>query len=221
MDEQLQVAPEGSVIAPNPLVPQQPAYYQEPQYQPPQYQPQPQYQTPPPAYPQPERSPPGPVKKGGGGSMALAIIGGIIALIGAFMFFMYVTPNDTEFQTLWELLEEAPDAYLYLWLIPILGILAIVLSLIGYAIQSKGAGYATALLGILILVLPLVFAFHLSSDYGTPVQEVFYFASESGMSNGMWQMFLGGFMAMSAGLTVMGAGFGLAGGIGRMKRQMR
>lgn len=156
--------------------------------------------------------------KAGAGSMVLAMIGGVGALISSFVFFLIVTPNNTEFQNLWDLLEYAPSEYLYAWLIPIFGILAIVLALIGFAAQSKGAGYLTGVLGIIVLLLPIVFAFHMATDFDTPIQEIFFSSSNTTMADGMWQMFLGGFMAMSAGLMIIGGGFGLARRIGKVRQ---
>ncbi|MDD4308516.1 MAG: hypothetical protein PHU53_06895 [Thermoplasmata archaeon] len=211
--------------------PQQPAYQQPPQYQqqyqpPPQpaYQPQPQYrqpppqyQAPPPQYQQPYAAP-RPRRMVGIGSMIGAIIGGVIALIATFMLFFEVYLNDSNLVSMMDFLDGAPNEFMYAYLIPVFGIIAILTASIGYAIQNKGLGYVTGILGIFVLIIPLVFAFHLASESGEDIQDIFYFSSENAFDQGYWQMYLGGFMSMSAGLMIAISGFGLAGKIRRVRQ---
>ena len=153
--------------------------------------------------------------------MILAIVGGIMALVACSMFYLYVNTGGAEFQSLWDMLDYVPDEYLYLWMIPVGAVLAILLAVIGYAAQSKGAGYIVGLLGLLLLFLPLIYAVHLSSDFGEPIQNVFYQSSNSMVSEGEWYMFLGGFMCMFDGLMILISGFGLAKKIGRVRQPVQ
>lgn len=152
------------------------------------------------------------------GSMIGAIIGGVIALIATFMLFFEVYLNDSNLVSMMDFLDGAPNEFMYAYLIPVFGIIAILTASIGYAIQNKGLGYVTGILGIFVLIIPLVFAFHLASESGEDIQDIFYFSSENAFDQGYWQMYLGGFMSMSAGLMIAISGFGLAGKIRRVRQ---
>jgi hypothetical protein len=152
---------------------------------------------------------------GGAGSMVGAMIGGIMAIVACSMFYLFVNTGGADFQSLWDMLDGIPDEYLYLWLIPVGAVLAIVLAIIAYAAQSKGAAYVVGLLGLALMLLPLLYAVHLSSDIGVPIQDVFFQSSNSVVSEGEWYMFLGGFMCMFDGLVILISGFGMAKKIGK------
>lgn len=197
---------------------QQPPPQQYSQQPPPQqYQPQPQYQQ---GYGQPyPPQQPAPRRVVGAGSMMAALIGGVGALVASYMFFLVVTMNDIEYIPLWDYLEYAPEEFLYAWMIPVAGVMAILFGIIGFAAQSRGMGYLVGILGILLLILPVIFAFHVSVEADIPIQEVFYSSAETTIDERSFSMFLGGFEAMLAGLIVMAGGFGLAGRIGREQRR--
>ncbi|MFO7618325.1 MAG: hypothetical protein R6W91_01505 [Thermoplasmata archaeon] len=188
--------------------PQQPFYQQPPQqYAQPQYGPQPQYRQP---YPAPVAAP---KRMVGGVQMTLAMVGGIMGLIAAFMLFYTSTSATATMSSV----DDLPSDYAYGWLIPVFGILAMLFAIIAFAAQNKVMGTLTGVLGILLLILPAVLAFHISSDSGTPIIDIFYY-SESTMGWSVTMVYLGGMMAMLGGILATTGGFGLAKKLSRVRR---
>jgi len=138
------------------------------------------------------------------------ILGGLLALVCSFMFFLTANENNTNYTTLWECLDNWPGEYMYAALIPVFGILALILGIVGYSAQNRGAGTGAGVLGILLLILPIVLAVHISVDNDMPLADVFFWMNDMGSGGMAMHMFLGGFQSMFAGILVMIGRFSLA-----------
>lgn len=148
-----------------------------------------------------------------------AIFGGIGALVASFMFYMSIGMNGIDYIQLWDYMDFMPDEFLYLWMLPVGGILALVFAIIAYAAQSKGLGYLVGVFGILLLLLPVLFAAHAVVEYDAEFVDIFYTSMETAVDEKQFTLFIGGIMSMFSGLMVLIGGFGLAGKIGRQQRR--
>jgi hypothetical protein len=146
--------------------------------------------------------------------MALAMMGGIMAMACAVMVFYTSVAGETNFSNMFDNL---PDDYIYAWLIPLSGLLAVLFSAIGFAIQNKAMGVLTGVFGILLLILPVVWTFHMASDMDASIVDVFY-SSESILGYNFTMIFIGGILAMLGGILAIAGGFGLARRIGRVRQ---
>ncbi len=162
----------------------------------------------------PPAQPPPPQPKRGAGGMIMAIIGGVMALIAAFTLFWISTSGsyaymDSGFYGIGDL----GDDYVYAWLIPIFGILVLVFGIIAYAVQNKAMAVLAGVFGLLVMILPLVLALHLSSEFESLI-DVFFYSESYGTtyySYSVTRIYLGGFMAMIGGLLGTIGGFSMMG----------
>jgi RNA polymerase subunit RPABC4/transcription elongation factor Spt4 len=180
-------------------VAKQPTAQPPPPQQPP---PQPGYQQPPPAYgPQPEHL----LGKVGLGSVISALVGGIMAIIGSLILYMHVSGGAWDFASVQDI---GRSDYVYAWLIPISGILVIVLAIVAFAMQNKAVATVGGVFGLMILLFALILPLHIGSDSGNIVDGFFYSSSYAGYTSVTF--YLGGFIALVAGINAMAACFGLS-----------
>jgi hypothetical protein len=148
-------------------------------------------------------------RKGGLGGMSFAALGGVLAIVVTFVF-IYISGDsymwfDEGFVGISDILDLSVGGnYVYLWLLPVFGILTIVLGLVGYLLQKKEVAYAIPIFGFVLLILPLLFIFQFSNDFNMSAVEVFYDTANVGSANVMW-LFLGGVLCwIAAGLVLLG-----------------
>ena len=172
---------------------QQPIY--QPEYQNQQYQEPPQevYQQP---YFQPEKERFKP--------MILVVIGGILAMICTVALFRTSVMGFTAYIDIGSI----DVKFAYLCLVPLSGLLAVLFGISIYRIQKRQKALIIIVLGIMTLIIPLIFAAHLSSEGNLSFGEVFYM-SETQLGFGFSNIFIGGILAMIGGLMTIIGGFWL------------
>lgn len=165
--------------------------------------PQPAYQQPPPAYapapaypPQPMR----PIGKVGLGPMITAMIAGIMIIIGSFLLYF----ASGRWFHIGDIVDIWGNDVAYAWLIPIFGILVIVLAIIAYAIQNRAAATVGMVFGLLALLFALILPLHIGSNMDSIVDG--FFAS----SGGDTIVYIGGFIAIFAGISAMSGCSGIS-----------
>ena len=89
--------------------------------------------------------------------------------------------------------------YAYLCLVPLSGFLALLFGISGYRTQKRQKALIIIVLGIMALIIPLIFAAHLSSEGYLSFGEVFY-VSETQTGFGFSNIFIGGILAMIGGI---------------------
>ena len=141
--------------------------------------------------------------------MLIVIIGGIMAMAAPFVFYMGFGGEDTSFMSFWDFIRSAEfreTEFLYLWLMPVGGMLAIAFAAMALAARKSLAGMLAAISGLMLIAVPLAFALHVSSKVeGTSFFDVFYESNES-----QTVMLLGGILAIMGGLMAAIGGFMLA-----------
>ena len=176
---------------------QQPVYQQEYQQHQYQEQPQPAFQQ---QYYQPhEQEKP---EKIGMMPLILVIIGGILAMICAVAVFRTSAMGFIVYTDIGSIDGE----FTYLLLVPLSGLLALLIGISEYRTQKKQKSLIIIILGITALIIPLIFAAHLSSEDNLSFGEVFYM-SETQLGFSFTNMFIGGILAMIGGLMTIIGGF--------------
>ncbi|KYK27630.1 MAG: hypothetical protein AYK23_02245 [Candidatus Proteinoplasmatales archaeon SG8-5] len=146
-------------------------------------------------------------RKGGLGGLVFSSVGGIIAIIISFTF-IHISGGsyagyDEGFVDIFSLVE----TYNYLMALPVFGIMAIILGAIGYLTQKKQVAYVLPFFGIMILLIPFLFALQFAADSVLSITEVFYYTETvdmgaAGTLNIMW-FFFGGFFCLIAGILII------------------
>ncbi len=133
----------------------------------------------------------------------LIIIGGILAMISAVAVFRTTAMGFSVYVDIGSLgVKQA-----YFCLVPISGMLTLLFGIFGHITQKRQLVLITILLGIMALIIPLIFAVHLSSEGNLSFGEVFYI-SEAQTGFGFSSIFIGGILAMIGGIiTVIGGIF--------------
>ncbi len=170
----------------------------QPEYQQHQYQEQPQ-----PAFQQQYYQPHEQEKSENGFKpMILVVMGGILAMICAVAVFRTSVMGFTAYIDIGSI----DVKFAYLLLVPLSGLLAMLFGISIYRTQKRHKALIIMVLGILALILPLIFAAHLSSEGNLSFGEVFYM-SEAETGFGFSSIFIGGILAMIGGLMTIIGGF--------------
>lgn len=155
-------------------------------------------------------------RRGGMGGMIFGAMGGIMCIITCFMW-IYIRGgaygNYGEGLIPLSDILEVSNNYVYLWFVPVGGIIAVVLGAIAYAIQKKPVAYVVPVIGIIVLVLPIYWAIQFSDDMMglMSVVDVFYY-SVNVMGISITWLFLGAiFCWIAAGLILAGGAFLISG----------
>jgi len=136
--------------------------------------------------------------------MVLSIIGGILVLMGPFFFwYMDLGMFGCYFSGIQNF--SYPELQ-YAWLIPITGLLAISLGIVGYASQNKFAGGLIALLGFVAGLTTILIPLHFAIATDSSFMEELFVTDELGSM----EIYIGGFLAMFGSLLAVIGGIILA-----------
>jgi hypothetical protein len=188
--------------------PQQP--YQQyqppvaPVYQPVSYAQRPQYQQP---YPADSKS------KLGAAGMALALVGGLMMMAGS-MFLWYI---DFGWGSSFSGVQDISNGdFLYSWLIPVFGLLALIFGTLAYAIQKKSMGAITTVFGLLGVIVTFIIPVHFSIETDTSLLDAFFISD-----GGSIFIYIGGFIAIIGGFLIMIGGSILVKKLTIVRRSLR
>lgn len=149
-------------------------------------------------------------RKVSAGGMVTAIIGGMLALIGSF-FLWYQTTTFANF-TLG--VNDLTGDYVYGWLIPIFGLLALAIAALAFSLKNTAAATIASVFGLMTFIFALLLPIHMYSGIpNVSIIDGFYFSDF-----GVTQIYLGGFIAMFGGLMAMGGAGALANSIKKSKQ---
>ena len=91
--------------------------------------------------------------------MIMAIIGGIIVLVGTFLMWFMSAASTSDFFTLYDLIEfESEFAYGYL--IPIAGIIAMIMAPIAFILQNRNIAMIVGIFGLLAFIFTILVPVH-------------------------------------------------------------
>lgn len=139
--------------------------------------------------------------------MIMAIIGGILVLVGTFIMWFASASGNSDFMTLYDLIDiESEFAYGYL--IPIAGIIAIVMAPIAFMMQNRNIATVVAVFGLLAFLFAILVPLHWGS-MNNDIASAFYI-SESFYGTTITSIYLGGFIAIIGGILTMVAGLNMA-----------
>jgi hypothetical protein len=146
--------------------------------------------------------------------MVIAAFGGIIAITITFVFFLIMGDGFRGYSEglvdIFDVLgTSGGGAYVYLYALPVFGILTVVLAAVAYFMQKKEIAYAVPLMGVLVLVVPLLFLFQYSGDNPYSLIDVLYTSTiVYPTGNSVMWFFIGGlFSWIGFGLIMLGSNF--------------
>lgn len=141
----------------------------------------------------------------GAGCTTLIIICSVMVIISPFLLF-YVSGYGES--ALIGLQDGDLGEYSYGWLMLVVGILALVFSILAFTLQNKGLAFTTLMFGLIAFILPVILAAHMAGDptfyFGDNILEIFYSSGTSGsyMSLDFVSVFLGGFICLFCGFFI-------------------
>jgi hypothetical protein len=143
--------------------------------------------------------------------MAMAIIGGIMAMAGSFfLWYMDIGMFGSSFIGVQDITN---DNLMYTWLIPLFGLLATIFGIVGFVTQKKALGIITALSGLLSFLIAIIVPIHYSFEIDINLTDAFFMSSE-----GMMFIYIGGIIAIIGGLLAMVGGFSLSRKVTRVRQ---
>lgn len=106
--------------------------------------------------------------------------------------------------------------FLYSWLIPVFGLLALIFGTLAYAIQKKSMGAITTVFGLLGVIVTFIIPVHFSIETDTSLLDAFFISD-----GGSIFIYIGGFIAIIGGFLIMIGGSILVKKLTIVRRSLR